>query len=300
MDLEQALRRAKRRQFGKSWGAALIAVIVIGGLAGLTVNRLAAWQMQRTFDQLQVYHQVAEPNVTVGSEMLQNGGLASGNVVTVEYKEIAGIPVPWRTLTSHFSPQSYQLDDTLRERHALNFSANNKQPAQSYTTGTMQKVANFYSKPTGVTANEGLKLAGMTDTYAELAVTFTSAKTLAAVKRWLPKNVQLRWGYILDDPSTDGNGLDNIADPLGVDLTVPLDYKDWRGYLRQYWQGLDPRYANTKPYLTAMKATNQTVRFRGVTVTGSAKALAAVAKLSGVAGTSVGVSVQPAPYQNVG
>ncbi|WP_262316353.1 sigma factor regulator N-terminal domain-containing protein [Lacticaseibacillus parakribbianus] len=299
MDLEQALRRAKRRQFFKTLGQALAAVVVIGVLAGLAVNRAAAWQMQRTFDSLQVYHQVAEPNVTVGSEMLQNGGLASGNVVTVEYKEVAGIPVPWRTLTSRFTPLSYQLDDTLSERHALNFGTGNATPEQSYTTNTMQKVANFYSDPKALTSNEGLKLAGMTDTFAELAVTFKSPKTLAAVKAWLPANVKLRWGYILDDPSTDANGLANIADPLGVDLTVPLDYKDWRGYLRQYWRGLDPRYANIQPYRTAMAATAKTVRFKGVTLTGSAQALAAVAKRTAVAGSSVGVSVHPAPYQDV-
>ncbi|WP_461225242.1 sigma factor regulator N-terminal domain-containing protein [Lacticaseibacillus suihuaensis] len=298
MDLEQALRRAKRRQFFKTLGQALAAVVVIGILAGLAVNRAAALQMQRTFDALQVYHQVAEPNVTVGSEMLSNGGLASGNVVTVEYKEVAGIPVPWRTLTSRFTPLSYQLDDTLSERHALNFGAGNATPMQSYTTNTMEKVANFYSDPKALTSNEGLKLAGMADTYAELAVTFKSPKTLVAVKTWLPANVRLRWGYILDDPSTDANGLDNIADPLGVDLTVPLDYKDWRGYLRRYWRGLDPRYANIQPYRTAMAATAKTVRFKGVTITGSAKALAAVAKRTAVAGSSVGVSVHPAPYQN--
>ncbi|WP_179395230.1 sigma factor regulator N-terminal domain-containing protein [Lacticaseibacillus absianus] len=298
MDLEHALRRAKTRQLVKNLVGALLVVLLIGGGSLAVVDRLAAHQMQQLFDQLLVYHQVAEPNVAVSNEQLTNAGLASGQVVTNEYKLIAGIPVPWRTLTSQFATLSHQVDQTIGHRHALNVGDTGAaDQTQSYTLDG-QKIANFYTASTATLPNEGLRLAGMTNTYGELALTFDAPLTLAEIKHALPRQITLCWGYILDDPSTATNGLQHVADPLGVDLTAPLDYSDWRHYLAQYWRSYGPQDANVTAYRTAMAATAKTVRFKGVMVTGSAAALVTAAKLPIVAGSSVGVTVQPKPYQH--
>lgn len=75
--------------------------------------------------------------MNVSSEMLANDTSFGGNVVTKEYKDIDGYPVPWGTYTSHYTNLRWQLDESFYaqtvERRDQHFGR------QAFQPGTAQK-----------------------------------------------------------------------------------------------------------------------------------------------------------------
>ncbi|WP_125579223.1 sigma factor regulator N-terminal domain-containing protein [Lacticaseibacillus suibinensis] len=293
--LDQALRKAKWRQRLMMVLIAVIVLLVLAPLGYGAFNQLSSRQTSALYQELADYHNVAEPNVSVASEMLDNNSSLGGNVVTKEYKEIDGYVVPWGTYTSHYSFYHYQMDESFVQTVSNRLDQNIAK--QQFQNSTLQKVARFYRTTQGL-PNEAQKLDQLPNHVGEIAVTFKRPLTYAELKQWLPKQVNLTWGYLFNDTNRSGAGDEtNIAEnPIGMDLrydTTPnSQLKTWRQALTRYW-GKAPR---TSAMTRTLKASAKTLQFRGVILTGTTEQLAKVAGASNVAGTSVGVTVARVPY----
>lgn len=296
--LDKALRKAKWRQRLMMLGIAVLAVIILVPVGYGALNKLASGQTQALYDQLAAYHNVAEPNVTVGSEMLANNTSLGGNVITKEYKEIDGYVVPWGTFTSRYSTMTWEMDDSFSQTVSNRLDQN--QEHQQFQTGTLQKVARFY-QTTKHLPNEAKTLTKLPNHVGEIAVTFDRGYTYAQLRKMLPQDLNLTWGYLFNDTVRNQNqGPDSspaIAEnPIGMDLrydsSPTVQVKDWRRSLRRYW-GESKNNAN---YQRAIKTPAKDLKFRGVILTGTTEHLAKVASAPYAAGTSVGVTVQRVPY----
>ncbi|WP_461216001.1 sigma factor regulator N-terminal domain-containing protein [Lacticaseibacillus sp. GG6-2] len=294
--LDQALRKAKWRQHLMMVLIAVIVLIIGGPLAYSGLNQLCGRQTDALYTALTNYHLVAEPNVTVASEMLANNSSFGGNVVTKEYKEIDGYVVPWGTYTSHYSFQDWEMDESFTQTVSNRLDENTDR--QQFQNTTLQKVARFYTH-THDLPNEARSLSRLPNHVGEIAVTFSRAVTYAELKQWVPKNVNLTWGYVFNDTkrvALEGDNSGLVENPIGMDLSYDQgpnrQLKDWQTALRGYW-GNQTRSAGMK---LALKASAKTLRFRGVILTGTTEQLAKVAGAANVAGTSVGVTVARVPY----
>lgn len=296
--LDKALRHAKWKQRLMMAVIAAIVVIILVPLGYWGLNKLAGRQSAALFNQLNAYHTVAEPNVNVSSEMLANDTSFGGNVVTKEYKDIDGYPVPWGTYTSHYTNLRWQLDENF---YAQTVERRDKQfGQQAFQPGTAQKIARFYTGTKGL-PNEAKTLASLPDHVGEIAVTFKHGYTYAALKQLLPKSLNLRWAYLFNDTAHVSISGDvpqpRIAEsPIGMalngDATPQSQAKYWRKALSQYWTGAKHNQA----YEYAMKTSAKQLKFKGVILTGTTENLAKVATANYVAGTSVGVTVARVPY----
>ena len=293
--LDQALRKAKWRQRLMMVLIAVIVLLVLAPLGYGAFNQLSSRQTSALYQELADYHNVAEPNVIVASEMLDNNSSLGGNVVTKEYKEIDGYVVPWGTYISHYSFYRHQMDESFVQTVSNRLDQNTAK--QQFQNSTLQKVARFYRTTQGL-PNEAQTLDQMPNHVGEIAVTFKRPLTYAELKQWLPKEVNMTWGYLFNDTNRSGAGDEtNIAEnPIGMDLrydnTPSSQLKAWRQALTRYW-GQAPR---TSTMTHTLKASAKTLQFRGVILTGTTEQLAKVAGASNVAGTSVGVTVARVPY----
>lgn len=296
--LDKALQHAKWKQRLMMAVIAAIVVVILVPLGYVVLNKLAARQSAALFDQLNAYHTVAEPNVELSSEMLANDTSFGGNVVTKEYKDIDGYKVPLGTYTSQYTNLRWELDDRLFaqsiERRDKRFGLQQFQP------GSTQKIARFYTGTKDL-PNEAQTLAELPDHVGEIAVTFNRGYTYAELKRLLPKNLELRWGYLFNDTahvSISGDvAQPRIGEsPIGMALadgqSPQSQIKYWRQALSQYWTGAK----NNQAYEKAMKTPPARLKFRGVMLTGTTENLAKVATAPYVSGTSVGVTVPRVPF----
>lgn len=293
--LDQALHKAKWRQRLMMILIAVIVLLVLAPLGYGAFNQLSSRQTSALYQELADYHNVAEPNVTVASEMLDNNSSLRGNVITKEYKEIDGYVVPWGTYTSHYSFHRHQMDESFVQTVSNRLDQNTAK--QQFQNSTLQKVARFYRTTQGL-PNEAKTLDQLPNHVGEIAVTFKRPMTFGELKQWLPKQVNLTWGYLFNDTNRSGAGDEtNIAEtPIGMDLrynTTPnSQLKTWRQALTRYW-GKAPR---TSTMTRTLKAAANQLQFRGVILTGTTEQLAKVAGAANVAGTSVGVTVTRMPY----
>lgn len=293
--LDQALRKAKWRQRLMMVLIAVIVLLVLAPLGYGAFNQLSSRQTSALYQELADYHNVAEPNVSVASEMLDNNSSLGGNVVTKEYKEIDGYVVPWGTYTSHYSFYRHQMDESFVQTVSNRLDQNTAK--QQFQNSTLQKVARFY-RTTQNLPNEAKTLDQLPNHVGEIAVTFKRPMAYGELKQWLPKEVNLTWGYLFNDTNRSGAGDEtNIAEnPIGMDLrydtTPSSQLKTWRQALTRYWN----KAPRTSVMTRTLKASARTLQFRGVILTGTTEQLAKVAGASNVAGTSVGVTVARVPY----
>ncbi|MFD1393673.1 sigma factor regulator N-terminal domain-containing protein [Lacticaseibacillus jixianensis] len=297
--LDNALRRAKWRQRLMMAATAAIVVVIMVPLGYGLLNKLAARQSSALVAQLNAYHTVAEPNVSLSSEMLANNTSFGGNVVTKEYKDIDGYMVPWGTFSSSYTNLHWWMDDSFTVQTV---AGDQQKPfkRQDFQPGTLQKIARFYTGTKGL-PNEARTLAQLPNHVGEIAVTFKRGYTYPELKEMLPKNLNLRWAYLFNDTAHAAVAGDvdqpKIAEaPIGMALsdgqTPPSQVKWWRKALKLHWTGAKANQA----YQYAMKTPADRLKFKGVILTGTTEHLAKVATAEYVAGTSVGVTVPRVPY----
>lgn len=300
--MKEALKRAKWRQRLVMLGLAILAAVVVVGIVLGSTNFLAGRQSTKLRHVLENHQAVAAPNVDVDAQYLSGNNAFGGQMVTVESKNIDGYTIPWRTLTSSYDVTGYATDE-LTTTYPITGNA-----LQPYAISNTQKLAAFVRPGVANPPQEAAQLKDMPGYVAEVAITFDHPYTYAQLQQFLPANVNLRWGYVLesgtrtkheknDPPLTAPHAA--IIDPLGRDLSRgDGDLKAWQTALNTYWEDYEEDLKGTareKVYKEATKATAKTLQYRGVIVTGTTENLAALTNPHFFA-TSVGATVQRVPY----
>ena len=224
--MDKALHRAKRRQLIKTTVISIITAVIVAVLGIWGISRLTMRQSGHLYAELENYHTLKEPNIARASELLNNNTLIGGTIVTQEYKDLDGYIVKWQRLTSGYTSLRHTLDQTLTATGSI-INAHGQASTgstQAFNADSGHKVALFYTA-THKLPNEAAELPA--GEVAEVALTFKRSYTYAELRKLLPQNVNLTWGYVFSEPFSNDAPIPHMADPVGISFDGGISLKYW-------------------------------------------------------------------------
>ncbi|MGX6978898.1 sigma factor regulator N-terminal domain-containing protein [Vagococcus elongatus] len=315
-DLTKALRKAKRRQSVKMILISVVTVLVLLPAGYVLCNKLSERHSNELNDFLFVRNAIAEPNVSIDSQVLVNSSPIGGSVVSNRSKNIAGYVVPWDTLTNHYTMFRSKFD--YNEMHGgwhitkENLYFYNRQTKQLLAQFYHPNIKNYYdgwSEEDDIDLPQDLqKMSGDTAEVSEVALSFDQPYLWSEVKKQFPDDVNVVWLYLLSDDTLDESSGPQGTEVLGFqaynreteDLTTSFE-----GFLKnlEHYNGgknqpmIGDFIKNYEGFLEKNhKKTFDEVEILGVMITGQNKHLKKLEKLPFVRTSSIGVTAEMSPY----
>lgn len=294
--LNNALKRAKRKQMIKIIMTTIIVVLILLPILYKTGNYFAAKSSTRLHERLFLHNEIAEPNIQIDSQVTSNSSMFGGNIITNRSKNINGYLVQWSTLTSSY--------DWIR----INIDHNELTPGfywtdkefYEYDKQTKNKVATFYHPSIqeyydGV-QNELGEISQMDNYVAEVAISFDKPYSLQEIQAKIPDNLNIVWLYMTSPISDESNGPAGMPvygfDPSGSPKEA---YDRFIDALEEY--DADGSNETIREYLKVNKNKEMTeVKILGVMLTGQTKNFKALESQKFIRGASVGTTAEIVPY----
>jgi hypothetical protein len=294
--LNDALKRAKRKQLLKIIITSIIVVLILLPILYKTGNYFAAKSSTRLHEQLFLHNAIAEPNIQIDSQVTSNSSMFGGNIVTNRSKNINGYLVQWSTLTSAY--------DWLRIR----IDHNELMPGfywsdtefYEYDKQTKNKVATFYH-PSIQTYYDGIQnelgeISQMENHVAEVAISFNQPYTLQEIQAKIPDNLNVVWLYMTSPIGDESNGPAGMP-VYGFNPTYSLEeaYTSFLDALEQY--DADGSNETIQEFLKTNKNKPfAEVKMLGVMLTGQTKNFKALENQDFIRGASIGATAKIVPY----
>lgn len=294
--IKTALVKAKRKQFLKVVIISIIVVLILLPILYKTGNFFAAKSSTRLHDQLFLYHEIAQPNIQIDSQVTSNSSMFGGNIVTNRSKNINGYVVPWSTLTSSYDwvtsdidwnelvPGFYWSDTEFYE----------------YDKQTKNKVASFYHPAIqeyhdGV-QNELGEISQMEDYVAEVAISFDQPYTYEEVQAKIPDEFTIVWLYMTSQIVDESNGPSGMPVYGFYPASSPNDaYKSFIEALEKY-----DKNASNETIQGFLEANQDKpfddVEILGIMLTGQAENFKALEDEDFIRGASVGATAPIVPF----
>lgn len=294
--IKTALVKAKRKQFLKVVIISIIVVLILLPILYKTGNFFAAKSSTRLHDQLFLYHEIAQPNIQIDSQVTSNSSMFGGNIVTNRSKNINGYVVPWSTLTSSYDwvtsdidwnelvPGFYWSDTEFYE----------------YDKQTKNKVASFYHPAIqeyhdGV-QNELGEISQMEDYVAEVAISFDQPYTYEEVQAKIPDEFTIVWLYMTSQIVDESNGPSGMPVYGFNPASSPNDaYKSFIEALEKY-----DKNASNETIQGFLEANQDKpfddVEILGIMLTGQAENFKALEDEDFIRGASVGATAPIVPF----
>lgn len=294
--LKGALKKAKRKQLFKTAIIAALTMLILFLVFYRAGNYFAAKSSQKLHDALFLHNEIAEPNIHIDSQVIANGTMFGGNIVTNRSKNINGYMVEWSTLTSSYN--WFQANIDYNELVPGFYWSDNE--FYEYDKQTKKKVATFYhpgiKKYHDGVQNELREISQMEEHIAEVAVSFDRPYTWNEIKAKIPGNLNTVWLYMTSPIADESKG------PAGMPIygfdpaNSPSDgYESFLDALKKY----DP--SKSEESIQAFLKENEKkpfdeVEILGVMLTGKAENFKALEDQEFVRGASVGATAPIVPY----
>ncbi|MCM3443687.1 sigma factor regulator N-terminal domain-containing protein [Metabacillus halosaccharovorans] len=294
--LNNALKRAKRKQMIKMIMTTIIVVLILLPILYKTGNYFAAKSSTRLHERLFLHNEIAEPNIQIDSQVTSNSSMFGGNIITNRSKNINGYLVQWSTLTSSY--------DWIR----INIDHNELTPGfywtdkefYEYDKQTKNKVATFYHPSIqeyydGV-QNELGEISQMDNYVAEVAISFDKPYSLQEIQAKIPDNLNIVWLYMTSPISDESNGPAGMPvygfDPSGSPKEA---YDRFIDALEEY--DADGSNETIREYLKVNKNKEMTeVKILGIMLTGQTENFKTLENQDFIRGASVGTTAEIVPY----
>lgn len=294
--LNNALKRAKRKQMIKMIMTTIIVVLILLPILYKTGNYFAAKSSTRLHERLFLHNEIAEPNIQIDSQVTSNSSMFGGNIITNRSKNINGYLVQWSTLTSSY--------DWIR----INIDHNELTPGfywtdkefYEYDKQTKNKVATFYHPSIqeyydGV-QNELGEISQMDNYVAEVAISFDKPYFLQEIQAKIPDNLNIVWLYMTSPISDESNGPAGMPvygfDPSGSPKEA---YDRFIDALEEY--DADGSNETIREYLKVNKNKEMTeVKILGIMLTGQTENFKTLENQDFIRGASVGTTAEIVPY----
>ena len=289
MDVQQALKKAQRKQRMKMIGIALATVFIVLPILYKGANMISGHQANKVKDAISTIHTISEPNVSIDAHHLHDTATNGGTVVTKRYKDIDGYVVPWGMMNSSYSWRGYRID-----RDTLSPGWHPGKTDYQYDKNTKQKVAVFYHPDTekveGGIPNDLAAVATMDGFVAEMALSFDQAYSLKEVLRQLPDTLNVTWAFV--DSEAPKEAIGPIYPVYGFTIE-----EDIEGSIDVFQEALQVvKGSGEDEVIERMLKAKDPSFVRGVIVTGQAQNMKALETLDIIRGASVGVTVETKPY----
>jgi Sigma factor regulator N-terminal/Sigma factor regulator C-terminal len=294
--LNDALKRAKRKQLLKIVMISIIVVLILLPILYKTGNYFAAKSSTRLHEQLFLHNAIAEPNIQIDSQVTSNSSMFGGNIVTNRSKNINGYLVRWSTLTSAYDWLRIRID---HNELIPGFYWSDTE-FYEYDKQTKEKVATFYH-PSIQTYYDGVQnelgeISQMENHVAEVAISFNQPYTLQEIQAKIPDNLNVVWLYMTSPMGDESNG------PAGMPVYGfhPADspkeaYTSFLDALEQY--DADDSNETIQEFLKTNKNKPfAEVKMLGVMLTGQTENFKALENQDFIRGASVGATAQIVPY----
>lgn len=315
-NLVKALNQAKRRQLVKMILVSVLTMIILFPAGYILCNKLSAKQSNDLNEFLYLHNEIAEPNVSIDSQVLVNSSPFGGSVVSNRSKNIAGYTVPWDTLTNHYTMfrSKFDFNEMFAGFHINNDNLYfyNRQTKQPYARFYHPNIKNYYDKWSeeyDVELPQDLqKMSGDALEVSELALSFDQTYLWSEIKNQLPEAVNVVWVYLLSDDTLDesfgpqgeevfgfqvnSRGTKNLTTSFEGFLQNLEDYSN-EGNKKMIGKFIEKNHE----FLEKDHAkTFDEVEVLGVMVTGRNSDLKALEKLPFIRASSIGVTAEITPY----
>lgn len=293
--IENALKKAKRKQLLKIVLISIIVVLVLLPIIYKTGNYFAAKSSMKLHESLYLHNHIAEPNIQIDSRVISNSSMFGGTIVTNRSKNINGYLVQWSTLTSSYDWFGINID--YNELMPGFFESN--KGFYEFDKQTKKKVATFYHpaiKEYYNIQNELEEIAQMKNYVAEVAISFDQPYKLKEIQEKIPENLNIVWLYMTSAISNEQEG------PSGTTIYGfdPADFKE-DGYVSfiNALEKYDKSGENEaiQEFLNANKDKQfADVEILGVMLTGQTTNFKELINQDFIRGASVGATAQMVPY----
>ncbi|RKD22952.1 hypothetical protein BEP19_12030 [Ammoniphilus oxalaticus] len=293
--LKSALKKAKRKQLLKTIIISTLVVLISIPVLYKTGNHFAAKGSAKLHNKLFLYHQIAQPNVNIDSQVTSSSSTFGGNITTNRSKNINGYIVPWSTLTSPYDwirssidfneiiPSLYWSDTQYYE----------------YDKQTKNKSATFYHPENEKYSSIPNELAGVTQLdnhVAEVAISFDQPYTFQEIQAQIPNNLNTVWLYLTSEMRDEKMG------PVGMPVYGfnPGDEPDEAyGSFVKALQQYDPKghIEGIQQFLEMNKDKSfDEVKVLGMMLTGQTQNFKALENQDFIRAASVGATAPIVPY----
>lgn len=294
--IQKALKKAKRKHWIINILISIVVCIVLLVLFNRLGNYLAAQNTKQLHDNLFLQHAIAQPNVTINSQVTANSSMFGGNIITNRYKNIDGYLVPWSTLTSTYSwfGASIDYNELIPGFHS---SGEN---SFEYDKQTKQKVASFYHPKIkeyydGV-QNQLEAVVQLENSVAEVAISFKEPLTVKQLQENIPDTLNIAWLYMTSKVTNEAAG------PSGVTIYGYSDselskeaFDEFINNLKKYDQRQSIDEIQKYIEENEKKSFND-IAVLGVMLTGRTENFKQLLGKDFIRGASVGVTASIVPY----
>lgn len=294
--LKGALKKAKRKQLLKIIITSIVVILVLLPILYKTGNHFAAKGASRLHNQLFLYHEIAEPNVRIDSQVTSSSSTFGGNITTNRSKNINGYLVQWSTLTSSYDWLRLHMDHNELTPGSFRSSTG----IFEYDKQTKKKIATFYhpsiTKYYDGIQNELKAVSQMDNHVAEVAISFNQPYTFQDIQAKIPDNLNIVWLYMISPIPDESNGSvgtavygfnpsDSPKDAY-TNFSDALEKYDANGYNETIQEFLHSN--KNKPFDEA--------EILGIMLTGQTKNFKALENQDFIRGASVGATAPIVPY----
>lgn len=294
--LKGALKKAKRKQLLKITLISIIVVLLLIPILYKTGNYFAAKSSTRLHEQLFLYHDIAQPNIQIDSQVTSNSSMFGGNIVTNRSKDINGYVVQWSTLTSSYDWIRNQID---YNEIIPGFYWSDSE-FYEYDKQTKNKVATFYHPSIQTyydeVPNELEEIAQMENHVAEVAISFEQPSTWQEIQAKIPDNLNIVWLYMTSAITDESKGPSGLP-VYGFDPSdSPKEaYGSFRDALKEY--DIAGNDEAIQEFLRSNKNKQfDEVKILGVMLTGQTQNFKALEDQDFIRGASVGATAEMVPY----
>lgn len=303
MDLNKSIKKAKRKQILVISGISILTILILLGIAILTLNKISTSNYKKLNESLFNYQEIASPNIQIDSQVISNSSIFGGEIVTNHSKNIDGYIVPWSSLRSKYGLFKNEVDYNELVP-SWYFSSKN---SYEYNRQTKQKVATFYNPSIknyydGV-KNELVEIEKLENHVAEVALSFDKPYTYSQVEKMIPENVNIVWLYLFSEEREESNGPSGMpvyGFQLSMDEknTVVDIEEDKQSFFNAFEASIS--HVNQKEIKTFIETNKEKsvdeLPIWGVMVTGQTKNLIELKDKSFVRGSSIGVTAPIVSY----
>lgn len=295
--IQKALRKAKIKQLLKITIISLVVFFVLLVAFYRIGNHFASKSTHKLHDSLFLYHDIAQPNVRINSQVTSNSSMFGGNIITNRSKDVDGYLVPWSTLTSSYdwfrgSVDSNELIPGFYWGETL-FYEYDKQTKQKVATFYHPEITNYYD---GV-QNQLNEISQMTDYVAEVAISFKKPLTIHEIQSNIPTDkFNIQWLYMTSRIVDESNG------PSGLPVFGYNDsglskeaFNSFIDNLKRYDSNSDIEEIQKFIRENASKPFDE-VPVLGVMLTGRAENFKLLNSKDFIRGASIGVTAPIVPY----
>ncbi|SFE75362.1 sigma factor regulator N-terminal domain-containing protein [Alteribacillus iranensis] len=294
--LKEALRKAKRKQVIKTAIISVMVVLFLLPLLYQSGNYFASKSSSKLHEQLFLYHDIAQPNIQIDSQVTRDSSMFGGYIVTNRSKNINGYIVPWSTLTSSSDWFGYNIDynELIPGFHwtDTDFYEYDKQTKNKVATFYHPAIEEYYNE----VPNEISDIASMENHVAEVALSFDQPYTCEEIEANIPDNLNIVWLYMTSAIKDESKG------PSGMPVYGFHPYGSPDEAFQSFLEALEAYDANNRnetiqDFLEEHANTPwEDVEILGVMVTGQTQHLEALEDQDFIRGASVGATVEMVPY----